>query len=234
MENHDKYSCNLECTSQACNSNSVCSCLKIGEHVPNFETVTTHGKLLFSDYNRDHWVVLFSHPADFTPVCTTEFIGFAQKQEEFEKRGVKLLGLSIDSVFSHIAWLRHIEKNFDVKIKFPVIADLSMDVAKKFNMIHPAISSTHAVRSVFIIDPEGRLQASLTYPSSLGRNIDEIIRMIDSLQLSVKEANTATPANWKVGDSVIVAPPTTLEDAESRVHEEHEECHDWFLCKRKL
>lgn len=237
MSNDDKCSCNIECScNDSCKSNGnshLFPCPKIGEPVPNFEALTTQGKILFSDYNKDCWVVLFSHPADFTPVCTTEFLGFAEQQEEFDKRGVKLMGLSIDSLFSHIAWLRQIEKMFDVKIKFPVIADLSMKVAKAYGMIHPAISNVHAVRSVFIIDPEGNLQAMLTYPSSLGRNIDEVLRMIDSLQLTSKEHGIATQANWQAGDSVIIAPPTTMEEAEERLHQEHEECHDWFLCKTK-
>jgi len=177
-------------------------------------------------------VILFSHPADFTPVCTTEFIGFAQKQQEFDKRNVKLLGLSIDSVYSHIAWVRQIEEDFELKIHFPVIADLGFKVASLYNMVHPAISNTHAVRTVYIIDPEGILKMFIAYPASVGRNIDEIIRTIDALQL-VHEKKVATPANWKQGENVIISPPKTTEEAEKRVHEKHEECTSWYLCKTK-
>jgi peroxiredoxin (alkyl hydroperoxide reductase subunit C) len=210
----------------------VCPCLKLGEPVPDFEANTTHGNIRFSEFNNGSWVILFSHPADFTPVCTTEFIGFAEKQEEFEKRNVKLLGLSIDSVYSHIAWIRQIEETFEVKIKFPVIADLAYGVSSLYNMIHPAISPVHAIRTVYIIDPEGTLRMSIAYPSSVGRNIDEIIRIIDALQL-VDEKGVATPANWQQGENVIVPPPRTTEDAESRLNEEHEECANWYLCKIK-
>ena len=211
----------------------ICNCVKLGDKAPDFDAVTTHGDINFMDYNNNSWVILSSHPADFTPVCTTEFVGFAEKQDEFDKRNVKLLGLSIDSVYSHIAWIREIEKHFEVKIKFPVIADLSMDVANLYGMIHPAISSVHAVRTVTIVDPEGIIRFMVTYPQSVGRNIDEIIRIIDAIQLIDKE-NIVTPANWNRGDNVIVPPPKTTEGAENRTHEEHDECKSWFLCKRKL
>lgn len=211
----------------------VCNCLRIGEPVPNFEADTNQGKIMFSEFNKGSWVVLFSHPADFTPVCTTEFIGFAQKQEEFEKRNVKLLGLSIDSVYSHIAWIKQIEELFEVKIKFPVIADLGFEVSHMFNMIHPAVSEVHAIRMIYIIDPQGILKSYIAYPSSVGRNIDEIIRLIDALQLVEKE-KIATPANWKVGDMVIVPPPHTSEEAAAREHEGHKECKSWFLCKKSV
>ena len=210
----------------------ICTCPRLGEPAPDFEAETSHGKIKFSEFNKGHWVVLFSHPADFTPVCTTEFIGFAQKQQEFEKRNVKLLGLSIDSVYSHIEWVRQIEENFEVKINFPVIADLGFEVSRLYAMIHPAISTVHAIRTVYIIDPEGILKMSIAYPSSVGRNIDEIIRIISALQL-VDEKKVATPANWKPGDNVIVPPPRTTEDAEQRIHEKHEECSSWYLCKTK-
>lgn len=210
----------------------ICNCLRLGESAPDFEAETTHGKIQFSEFNKGHWVILFSHPADFTPVCTTEFIGFAQKQKEFEKRNVKLLGLSIDSVYSHIEWVRQIEENFELKINFPVIADLRYEVSHLYNMIHPAISNIHAIRTVYIIDPEGILKMSIAYPSSVGRNIDEIIRTIDALRL-VDEKKVATPANWKPGENVIVPPPRTTEDAEHRLHEKHEEYSSWYLCKTK-
>jgi len=210
----------------------ICNCLRLGEFAPDFEAETTHGKIKFSEFNKGHWVILFSHPADFTPVCTTEFIGFAQKQQEFEKRNVKLLGLSIDSVYSHIEWVRQIEENFELKINFPVIADLRYKVSGLFNMVHPAISEDHAIRTVYIIDPQGILRTYIAYPSSVGRNIDEIIRIIDALQL-VDEKKVATPANWKPGENVIVPPPRTTEDMQQRLHEKHEECSSWYLCKTK-
>jgi len=210
-----------------------CCCPKLGEQVPNFEADTTQGRIKFSDYNKDSWVILFSHPADFTPVCSTEFLGFAQKQEEFDKRNVKLIGLSIDSVYSHIAWIRQLEELYEIKIKFPVIADLGYEVANLYNMIHPAISDVHAIRTVYIIDPKGILRMSINYPSSVGRNIEEIIRIIDALQI-VEEKGVATPANWKPGENVIVPPPRTQEEAEKRIHEKHEECTSWYLCKTKI
>jgi len=211
----------------------VCSCPRLGEPAPDFEADSTHGKIKLSDFNKDHWVVLFSHPADFTPVCTTEFAAFADKQEEFDKRNVKLLGLSIDSVYSHIAWVRDIEEKFEVKIKFPILADLLMEVADRYGMIHPAISRVHAVRSIFIIDPKGILRTMIYYPSSVGRNINEIIRTIDALQLIDRES-VATPADWKPGESVIVPPPKTVEEAAKVDKTQYEECKNWYLCKKKV
>ena len=210
-----------------------CNCPRLGEKAPDFEADTTHGKIKFSEYNRGSWVILFSHPADFTPVCTTEFIGFAQNQEEFDKRNVKLLGLSIDSVFSHIAWVKQLEETFELKINFPIIADLGYEVSHLYNMIHPAISEIHAIRTVYIIDPEGVLRMSIAYPSSVGRNIKEIIRIIDALQI-VDEKQVATPANWQPGENVIVPPPKTTQEAEDRLKENHAECTNWYLCKTKV
>ena len=211
-----------------------CHCTPgLSEKATDFEAVTTHGTIKFSEFNKGSWVILFSHPADFTPVCTTEFVGFAEQYDEFEKRNVKLLGLSVDSVYAHIAWVRQMEKEFDVKIKFPVIADLSMEVSTLFGMLHPAISEVHPVRTVFIIGPDGTVRMNVTYPQSVGRNINEFIRIIDALQLVEKE-NIATPANWKQGENVLVPPPNTSSGAEDRTKEQYEECHDWFLCKRKI
>lgn len=209
------------------------NCLKLGDKAPDFEATTTHGKITFSEYNQDHWVILFSHPADFTPVCTTEFVGFAEKQEEFDKRNIKLMGLSIDSIYSHIAWIKEIESKFELKVKFPLIADLSAEIANKYGMIHPNASSVHAVRTIFIIDPKGIIRMTIAYPLSVGRNIDEIIRIMDALQL-VEDEGIATPANWNKGDNVIIPPPLTLNDAYEREHEHHTECVDWFLCKTKI
>ncbi|HIH86738.1 MAG TPA: peroxiredoxin, partial [Methanosarcinales archaeon] len=155
--------------------------LQLGDKAPDFNAVTTHGPVSLSDYN-GQWLILFSHPADFTPVCTTEFIGFAKLYPELEKRGVKLLGTSVDSVHSHIAWVRNIKEKMDVDIPFPVIADIGMNVGKLYGMIHPGQSATAAVRCVFVIDPEQILRAMIYYPLSTGRNMDEILRLIDALQ----------------------------------------------------
>ncbi|MGQ9538087.1 MAG: peroxiredoxin [Candidatus Bathycorpusculaceae bacterium] len=205
--------------------------IMLGEAVPDFEAVTTHGKIRLSDF-KGKWVILFSHPADFTPVCTTEFVAFAQINPELVKRNVQLIGLSIDSVYSHITWIRTIKEKFGVTIPFPVIADLDMKVANLFGMIHPKQSTTAAVRCVFVIDPEMKLRAMIYYPLDVGRNMDEILRLIDALQTADKY-KVALPANWRPGDAVIVPPPTTQEDAEKRLHEGYE-CVDWFLCKKKL
>ena len=209
--------------------------LSLGEVVPDFEAVTTHGKIRLSDF-KGKWVILFSHPADFTPVCTTEFVAFAQIYPELAKRNVQLIGLSIDSVYSHIAWVRTIKEKFGVTIPFPIIADLDMKVANLFGMIHPKQSTTAAVRCVFVIDPEMKLRAMIYYPLNVGRNMDEILRLIDALQTADKY-KVALPANWRPGDPVIVPPPITQEDAEKRMQEAAQqgyECIDWFLCKKRL
>ncbi|MHA1719703.1 MAG: peroxiredoxin [Promethearchaeota archaeon] len=203
----------------------------LGEPAPDFEAVTTHGIKKLSDY-KDKWLIIFSHPADFTPVCTTEFIGFSKIYPDLQKRNVELLGLSIDSVFSHISWVRLVKEKFGVEVPFPIIADLDMAVAKKFGMIHPGQSSTETIRTVFIIDPKGILRTMLYYPLSNGRNMQEILRIIDALQTTDKH-QVATPANWKPGDKVIVPPPKTQADAEKRMNEGYE-CTDWFFCKKDL
>jgi peroxiredoxin (alkyl hydroperoxide reductase subunit C) len=204
---------------------------RLNEPAPEFEAVTTHGVLRLYDY-RDSWLILFSHPADFTPVCTTEFIAFTEIYPELQKRGVELLGLSIDSVYSHIAWTRNIEEKMGVKIPFPIIADLDKKVATLYGMIQPGESKTETVRAVFIIDPKGILRAMIYYPLSTGRNMDEILRLIDALQTS-DNYQVATPANWRPGDKVIVPPPTTVEMAEERLKAGYE-CVDWYLCKKAL
>ena len=205
--------------------------LRLGEPVPDFEALTTHGKIRLSDF-KGKWIILFSHPADFTPVCTTEFIAFSEINDELVKRNVKLIGLSIDSVFSHIAWIRRIKEKFRVTVPFPVIADLDMKVANLFGMIHPGESATSAVRCVFVIDPEMKLRAMIYYPLNVGRNMQEILRLIDALQTADKY-KVATPANWKPGEKVIVPPPHTQEAAEKRLQEGYE-CVDWFLCRKKI
>ncbi len=220
----------MEQTSEIENKNIVTMPL-LGEPAPEFEAVTTHGIKKLSDY-KEKWLIIFSHPADFTPVCTTEFIGFSEIYPELQKRNVELLGLSIDSVYSHISWVRTVKEKFGVEIPFPIIADLDMSVAKKFGMIHKGQSSTETIRTVFIIDPKGILRTMLYYPLSNGRNMHEILRIIDALQTTDKY-HVATPANWKPGDKVIVPPPKTQEEAEKRMKEGYE-CVDWFFCKKDL
>ncbi len=205
--------------------------LALNETAPDFTAVTTHGTLSLSDFE-GKWVILFSHPADFTPVCTTEFLAFADIHGELEKLGVQLIGLSIDSHYSHIAWVRNIEEKFGVKIPFPVIADLDMKVAKKYGMLHPGASGTSTVRCVFVIDPKRILRAMIYYPLSNGRSMPEILRLVQALQTTDKHG-VATPANWQPGDKVIVPPPPSQAAAEKRMTEGYE-CKDWYFCKKNL
>ena len=214
--------------------------LRIGEKAPSFSAVTTQGQINFPEDYKGKWVILFSHPADFTPVCTTEFMTFASMQEEFKKLNVELIGLSIDSIYAHIAWLRTINEKIkwngleNVEVKFPVIEDIKMEVAKKFGMIAPNVSTTQAVRAVFFIDPEGTIRTILYYPAALGRNFEEIKRIVIGLQKADAE-NVALPANWKPGDDLIIPPPGSCGVAKERVESEEEGkyCLDWFLCFRK-
>jgi peroxiredoxin (alkyl hydroperoxide reductase subunit C) len=204
---------------------------RINEPAPDFEAKSTQGMLKLADF-KGSWVVLFSHPADFTPVCSTEFVEFARRADDFKKRGVKLVGLSVDSIPAHIAWIRSIESLFKVKIDFPVIADLDTKVAQKYGLIHPAASETATVRAVFVIDDKGIIRALIYYPMTLGRNINEILRAIDGLQTA--DANAcATPANWQPGEQVIVPPPQTIADAEKRLQSEYD-VTDWYFAKRTL
>jgi peroxiredoxin (alkyl hydroperoxide reductase subunit C) len=200
---------------------------------PDFEAVTTHGPIKLSEWAKGKWVVLFSHPADFTPVCTTEFLEFARRYEEFEIKGVALLGNSVDSVFSHIAWVRNIEEKFGVKIPFPVIADLDQKVARLYGMIHTPSSATAAVRCVFFIDPKRSLRAMIYYPLNVGRNFDEILRLLDALQTVDRHA-VACPANWRPGEAVIVPPPVTTQAAEERMKAKEFEVKDWYFSKKKI
>lgn len=208
---------------------------RINEPAPEFKAKSTHGMIALNDYtSKDKWVLLFSHPADFTPVCTTEFVEFARAHAEFEKRKVQPIGVSIDSVYSHIAWVRSIEQNFGVAINFPLIADLDQKVARAYGMVHEAAAETATVRAVFFIDPKSIIRALLYYPLSLGRNIEEILRVFDALQTSDKH-QCATPANWKPGDAVIVPAPTTQGDAAERIKGAPGlEVTDWYFTKRKI
>lgn len=207
--------------------------LELGGPVPDFEAVTTHGPIKLSKWNKKKWVILFSHPADFTPVCTTEFMAFANLEKELEKRNVALLGNSIDSVYSHIAWVRSIKENWGVDINFPIIADLDMNVAKLYGMLHEASAATAAVRAVFFIDAERKLRAMIYYPLNVGRNFDEVLRVVDALQ-TADEHNVACPADWRPGDKVIVPPPATTSQASERVADKSLEVTDWYFSKKQL
>jgi len=207
--------------------------LQLNGPAPDFEAKTTHGTLRLSEWEKDKWVILFSHPADFTPVCTTEFVAFAKLKDQLAKRNVALLGNSIDSVHSHIAWVRNISEKFGVDIGFPIIADLDMKVARLYGMIHEASSETAAVRAVFFIDPKRRVRAMIYYPLNVGRNFDEILRVLDALQTGDEHA-VACPADWRPGEMVIVPPPTTTQDAEKRVKDKDLQVTDWYFAKRKL
>ncbi|MGI5869961.1 MAG: peroxiredoxin [Kiritimatiellia bacterium] len=212
----------------------------IGDKAPAFKAETTQGMINFPEDYAGKWVVLFSHPADFTPVCTTEFMTFASMEKEFEALNCKLIGLSIDSIHSHIAWLRTIKEKIEfngmkgVEVNFPVIADLSMQVAKAFGMLHPSSSTTSAVRAVFVIDPQGVVRTILYYPSSTGRNIPEIKRLLVAMQAADKH-QIATPANWNPGDDVIVPPPGSCGTAKERVETKEEGVRvvDWFMTFKK-
>jgi peroxiredoxin (alkyl hydroperoxide reductase subunit C) len=204
---------------------------RIGESAPAFEAETTLGTIRLEDF-KGTWLILFSHPADFTPVCTTEFVAFAEIQAELQELGVELMGLSIDSGYSHIAWVRNIEEKFGVKISFPVIADLDRKVATLYGMIMPGESKTETSRCVFVIDPNGTLRAMIYYPLTTGRNMQEILRLIKALQTS-DEHKVATPANWQPGDPVIVPAPKTQDVAEERVREGYD-CKDWYFCTKNL
>lgn len=209
----------------------------LGDAAPEFVANTTKGEIHFPKDYKGKWVILFSHPADFTPVCTTEFMTFATMADEFKALNTELIGLSIDSLFSHIAWIRKIEEmEFKgmkhVKINFPVIDDIRMDVAKKYGMVQPNQSNQQAVRAVFVIDPEGKIRTIIYYPMALGRNFDELKRVIQALQTADK-LGAAMPANWRPGDDVIVPPAATADIARQRVEKpEGMTCHDWFLCTK--
>ncbi|NPA23561.1 MAG: peroxiredoxin [Crenarchaeota archaeon] len=206
----------------------------IGERFPEMEVVTTHGKLKLPDHFRGRWFILFSHPADFTPVCTTEFIAFAKRYEDFKRLNAELIGLSVDSVFSHIKWIEWIREKFGIEIPFPVIADPRGEVASRLGMLH-AQSSTHTVRAVFIVDPEGIIRAVLYYPQEVGRNLDEILRLLKALQVATKHG-VALPANWPnnelIKDRAIVPPASTIDEAKERLKKY--ECFDWWFCHRDL
>ena len=204
---------------------------QLNKPAPRFEANTTAGRRTLEDY-QGRWLILFSHPADFTPVCTTEFIAFAKAYESFQALNCELLGLSIDSNFAHVAWVRNIKEKFGVEIPFPIIEDLSMKVAGAYGMIQPGASDTSAVRATFFIDPESSLRAMVYYPMSNGRSVDEFLRLLEALQTS-DEHGVATPENWRRGEKVIIPPPQTTEEAEKRRAEGYEYI-DWYFCKKDL
>ena len=204
---------------------------RLNEPAPPFSAHTTHGDRMLEDY-RGKWLILFSHPADFTPVCTTEFMAFAKAAPTFSSMGCELLGLSIDSLFSHLAWTRNIKEKFNVDIPFPIIEDLKMEVARAYGMVHPGAGDTSAVRATFFIDPNGVLRAMVYYPMSNGRSIDEFVRLLQALQTSDGNG-VATPENWCPGKPVIVPPPKTAEAANKRASEGYNTV-DWYFSTKNL
>ena len=204
---------------------------RLNERAPEFNAKTTFGEKKLSDYE-GKWLILFSHPADFTPVCTTEFIGFAKAAETFKSMNCELLGLSIDSLFSHLAWVRNIEEKFGQKITFPIIEDIKMEVASAYGMVHPGAADTQAVRATFFIDPKGILRAMVYYPMSNGRSINEFVRLLQAMQTSDKNS-VATPEGWTPGCDVIVPPPKTSEAADKRASEGYNTV-DWYFSTKKL
>jgi peroxiredoxin 2/4 len=203
---------------------------KIGDTAPDFTAVTTQSPAMkFSEWQGDSWCVLFSHPADFTPVCTTELSEFARRAGDFAAISTKLIGLSVDSIHSHLAWLQNIKERMGVEIPYPMIADIDTKVAQLYGMIHPGASATATVRAVFIIDPKRIVRALVYYPLNAGRNVDEFLRLVTALQTADTYA-CATPVNWKPGDKVVVPPPKTVSDvAERGTHSEYE-VRDFYLC----
>ena len=206
---------------------------KLGDVAPDFVANTTQGELKFSEWQGDNWVVLFSHPADFTPVCSTELAAFAKQSDEFAKRGTKMIGVSIDSIHSHLAWRENLKEILDAEINFPMVADNNAAVATKWGMIHPGESDTTTVRALFVIDPTRKIRAQIYYPLNVGRNVDEVIRLVDALQTADKNA-CACPVNWRPGDKVVVPPPKTEADvAERNSHTDYDR-KDFYLNLKSL
>ncbi|QHT46384.1 peroxiredoxin [Bacillus sp. SB49] len=205
---------------------------RIGEKAPDFKAQTTHGELSLGDF-AGKWLILFSHPSDFTPVCTTEFVAFQSIYGSLRDKGVELLGLSVDSVSSHIAWIQNIEKNFDTTIEFPVIADLDQSVAQKFGMIMPESDGTETSRAVFVIDDQQIVRSVIYYPLTTGRNMQEIVRLVEALKVT-DEHGVSTPADWQQGDQVIASPPKTTKAAKERLNDPDYDCVDWYFCKQDL
>lgn len=205
---------------------------RIGDDAPDFEAISTVGKIKLSEYAKGSWVILFSHPADFTPVCTTELTGFAMEEENFKILNTKLIGVSVDSIHSHIAWVSNVNKNMGVMMRFPLIADSDMKVAKLYGMIQPGESETAAVRAVFFIDPNMKIRLIMYYPLNVGRNMAEIKRVLKALQ-TVDTHKVACPLNWNEGDKVIIPAPKTIEDLEIREKSDLEMI-DFYLAKKSI
>lgn len=213
--------------------NGVTQMPRIGDQAPDFEALTTTGKIKFSEFAQGKWIVMFSHPADFTPVCTTEMSGFATRKGEFDALNTELIGLSIDSIHAHLGWVDNVRKNTGVYFNFPIIADLDMKVSKLYGMLQPNESETAAVRAVFFIDPEKKVRLIMYYPLNVGRNMDEILRALEALQTS-DQYKVAMPLDWKKGDKVIVPPPKTLEEMDARLADDSIEKIDFYLAKKEL
>lgn len=205
---------------------------RIGDLAPDFVAMTTTGKIKFSEYIQGNWTILFSHPADFTPVCTTEMSGFALDQEFFDSKNTKLIGLSIDSIHAHIAWVNNVKKNTGVLFNFPIIADIDMSVSKLYGMLQPGESETAAVRAVFFIDPKGKIRLIMYYPLNVGRNMEEIKRVLIALQ-TADQYKVALPLNWTPGDKAIVPPPKTVEEMIERENSDYEMV-DFYLARKEL
>ncbi|WP_299363584.1 peroxiredoxin [Winogradskyella sp.] len=206
---------------------------RIGDKAPDFEALTTKGQIKFSEFAKDKWVVMFSHPADFTPVCTTEMSGFAIRKDEFDALDTELLGLSIDSIHAHLGWVQNVKENTGVYFDFPIIADLDMKVSKLYGMLQPNESETAAVRAVFFIDPEKKIRLIMYYPLNVGRNMSEILRALEALQTSDKY-KVAMPLDWKKGDKAIVPPPKSLDELNKRLEDDSVEKVTWYLAKKEL
>lgn len=206
---------------------------RIGDTAPDFTAKTTTGEIKLSEFAKDKWILMFSHPADFTPVCTTELSGFATRKPEFDALNTELLGLSIDSIHSHLGWVSNVREKTGVYFNFPIIADIDMKVAKLYGMLQPNESETAAVRAVFFIDPNKKIRLIMYYPLNVGRNMNEILRVLEALQTSDK-FGVAMPLDWKKGDKVIVPPPKTLKEMEARINDDSVEKIDFYLAKKSL
>ncbi|MGS2725033.1 peroxiredoxin [Psychroserpens sp. BH13MA-6] len=206
---------------------------RIGDTAPDFEALTTKGPIRMSEFAEGKWTVMFSHPADFTPVCTTEMSGFATRKAEFEALNTELLGLSIDSIHAHLGWVQNVREHTGVYFDFPIIADLDMKVSKLYGMLQPNESETAAVRAVFFIDPKKKIRLIMYYPLNVGRNMDEILRALDALQVSDKY-KVAMPLDWKRGDKAIVPPPKSLDELNARLDDDSIEKITWYLAKKNI
>lgn len=218
---------------QEVNEQTIVSMPRIGDQAPNFTAKTTKGDITLSDFAKDKWIVMFSHPADFTPVCTTEMSGFAQRKGEFTALNTELLGLSIDSIHAHLGWVQNVRETTGVYFDFPIIADLDMKVSKLYGMLQPNESETAAVRAVFFIDPLKKIRLIMYYPLNVGRNMDEILRSLEALQTSDKH-KVAMPLDWKKGDKVIVGAPKNLDELNERLKDETLEKTSWYLAKKTI